>query len=59
MKKGVLKKVFAIAMIGTMTLSLMGCGNKSNEDLLSKIKADGKLKVGMSVDHLMRKEEKL
>lgn len=51
MKKGVLKKVFAIAMIGTMTLSLMGCGNKSNEDLLSKIKAEGKLKVGMSVDY--------
>ncbi|MFR1708700.1 MAG: transporter substrate-binding domain-containing protein [Clostridium sp.] len=51
MKKGVLKKVLAIAMIGTMTLSLMGCGNKSNEDLLSKIKAEGKLKVGMSVDY--------
>lgn len=51
MKKGVLKKVFVIAMIGTMTLSLMGCGNKSNEDLLSKIKAEGKLKVGMSVDY--------
>lgn len=51
MKKGVLKKVFAIAMICTMTLSLMGCGNKSNEDLLSKIKAEGKLKVGMSVDY--------
>ncbi len=51
MKKGVLKKVLVIAMIGTMTLSLMGCGNKSNEDLLSKIKAEGKLKVGMSVDY--------
>lgn len=51
MKKGILKKIFAIAMVGTMTLSLMGCGNKSNEDLLSKIKEEGKLKVGMSVDY--------
>jgi ABC-type amino acid transport substrate-binding protein len=51
MKKGILKKVFAIAMVGTMSLSLMACGNKEKVDLLSKIKEEGKLKVGMSVDY--------
>jgi len=51
MKKGMLKKIFAIAMAGTMSLSLMACGNKEKVDLLSKIKEEGKLKVGMSVDY--------
>lgn len=51
MKKGILKKVFAIAMVGTMSLFLMACGNKEKVDLLSKIKEEGKLKVGMSVDY--------
>ena len=51
MKKSILKKIFAIAMVGTMSLSLMACGNKEKVDLLSKIKEEGKLKVGMSVDY--------
>ncbi|WP_346873896.1 transporter substrate-binding domain-containing protein [Clostridium sp. UBA5988] len=51
MKKGILKKIFALAMVGTMSLSLMACGNKEEVDLLSKIKKEGKLKVGMSVDY--------
>lgn len=51
MKKGILKKIFALAMVGTMSLSLMACGNKEEVDLISKIKKEGKLKVGMSVDY--------
>jgi len=51
MKKGILKKIFALAMVGTMSLSLMACDNKEEVDLLSKIKKEGKLKVGMSVDY--------
>ena len=51
MKKSMLKKIFALAMVGTMSLSLMACGNKEKVDLLSKIKEEGKLKVGMSVDY--------
>ncbi len=51
MKKGILKKIFALAMVGTMSLSLMACSNKEEVDLLSKIKKEGKLKVGMSVDY--------
>ncbi len=51
MKKGILKKIFALAMVGTMSLSLMACGDKEEVDLLSKIKKEGKLKVGMSVDY--------
>jgi len=42
MKKGILKKIFALAMVGTMSLSLMACGNKEEVDLLSKIKKEGK-----------------
>jgi ABC-type amino acid transport substrate-binding protein len=51
MKKGTLKKFFTLVMVGTMSLSLMACGNKEKMDLLSKIKEEGKLKVGMSVDY--------
>ena len=51
MKKSMLKKIFTLAMVGTMSLSLMACGNKEKVDLLSKIKEEGKLKVGMSVDY--------
>ena len=51
MKKGLLKKVFAVAMVGVMSLSLMACGSKEEEDMLSKIKKDGKITVGMSIDY--------
>ncbi|MEG1255024.1 transporter substrate-binding domain-containing protein [Clostridium sp.] len=51
MKKIFLKKIFAVAMAGVMSLSLMACGNKPEEDLLSKIKEEGKITVGMSIDY--------
>lgn len=52
MKKGILKKIFAVTMAGVMSLSLIACGKKEeNEDLLSQIKKEGKITVGMSVDY--------
>ncbi|MEG2290329.1 MAG: transporter substrate-binding domain-containing protein [Clostridium sp.] len=55
MKKSLFKKVFAISIVGIMSLSLMACGNNtagnSDKDLLSKIKEDGKMTVGMSIDY--------
>lgn len=50
MKKGILKKVFATAIVGVMTMSMVACGDKK-EDTLAKIKEAGKIKVGMSVDY--------
>lgn len=52
MKKEILKKIFAVTMAGVMSLSLMACGNKEeNVDLLSQIKKEGKITVGMSIDY--------
>lgn len=51
MKNGLLKKLLAFTLAGTLTLPLIACGNKKNEDLLSKIKESGKITVGMSVDY--------
>lgn len=51
MKKGLLKKMFAVTMVSVMALSVIGCGEKKEEDMLAKIKADGKFTVGMSVDY--------
>lgn len=52
MKKEMLKKIFAVTMAGVMSLSLIACGKKEeSEDLLSQIKREGKITVGMSVDY--------
>lgn len=53
MRKGMLKKLFAIATIGVMSIGLIGCGQKAEEntDKLSQIKENGKLVVGLSADY--------
>lgn len=49
MKKGFLKKIFAVALVGVMGASLVACGSK--EDKLNSIKEKGELVVGMSADY--------
>lgn len=55
MKKGLLKKLLAFTLVGTMALPLMACGSTakadSNKDLLASIKEKGKITIGMSVDY--------
>ncbi|MDO5779108.1 MAG: transporter substrate-binding domain-containing protein [Clostridium sp.] len=56
MKKGLIKKVVASALLGIMTMGFVGCGasNKSAtgaKDLLEKIQENGKVVVGMSADY--------
>lgn len=53
MRKGMLKKLFAIAAIGVMSIGLISCGTKTEEniDKLSQIKENGKLVVGLSADY--------
>ncbi|MDV4150669.1 transporter substrate-binding domain-containing protein [Clostridium sp. AL.422] len=53
MKKGMLKKIFTIATIGVMSIGLISCGKKTDEniDKLSQIKEEGKLVVGLSADY--------
>lgn len=53
MKKGMLKKAFAVALVGVMGLSLMACGAKKEEakDQLDLIKEKKKLVVGLSADY--------
>ena len=53
MKKGMLKKIFAIATIGVMSIGLISCGKKADEntDKLTQIKENGKLIVGLSADY--------
>ena len=54
MKKNMLKKIFAIAVVGVMSLSLIACGGKENSatsDKLDQIKEDKKLVVGLSADY--------
>ena len=57
MKKGLMKKIIATAVLGIMTMGLAGCGSSNDKnsasktDLLEKIQKNGKLVVGMSVDY--------
>lgn len=52
MKKGLLQKVLAGALIGVMSLGLIGCGGKkSSKDMLDVIKEKGELVVGLSADY--------
>lgn len=57
MKKGLMKKIIATAVLGIMTMGLAGCGTSNDKnsasktDLLEKIQKNGKLVVGMSADY--------
>lgn len=58
MKKGLIKKVLVSALLGIMTMGLVGCGSADNKeisenknDLLKTIQEKGKLVVGMSADY--------
>lgn len=57
MKKGLMKKIIATAVLGIMTMGLAGCGSSNDKnsasktDLLEKIQKNGKLVVGMSADY--------
>ena len=61
MKKGLIKKVVACALLGIMTMGFVGCGvadhkttdgNKGEgKDLLNTIQEKGKVVVGMSADY--------
>lgn len=53
MKKGMLKKAFAVALVGVMGLSLVACGGKEDEpkDQLDVIKENKKIVVGLSADY--------
>ena len=58
MKKGLIKKVVATALLGIMTMGLVGCGSSDNsssegnkKDLLDTIQEKGKVVVGMSADY--------
>lgn len=58
MKKGLIKKVLVTALLGIMTMGLVGCGSADNKeisenknDLLKTIQEKGKVVVGMSADY--------
>lgn len=57
MKKGLMKKIIATAVLGIMTMGLAGCGSSNDKNsasktyLLEKIQKNGKLVVGMSADY--------
>lgn len=56
MKKGLIKKVIASALLGIMTMGFVGCGasnksEKESKDLLATIQEKGKVVVGMSADY--------
>jgi len=56
MKKGLIKKVVASALLGIMTMGFVGCGasnksEKESKDLLETIQEKGKVVVGMSADY--------
>ena len=57
MKKGLMKKIIATAVLGIMTMGLAGCGSSNDTsdnnstDLLETLQEKGKLVVGMSADY--------
>lgn len=50
MKKGLLKKLTAVAAVAAITISMIGCGS-SKQTGMEKIKSTGKLVVGTSADY--------
>jgi len=51
MKKGILKKVVAMAIAATIGITLMACGNRESADVIDNIKSNKKLVVGLSADY--------
>lgn len=53
MKKGLIKKIFATALIGAISMSMVACGGKDDaeKDMLTEIKESGKFTVGISIDY--------
>ena len=51
MKKNILKKVLATAIVGVMGFGLVSCGDKETVDKLTEIKNKGELVVGLSADY--------
>lgn len=51
MKKNILKKVLATAVVGVMGFGLVSCGSGAKEDKLTEIKNKGELVVGLSADY--------
>lgn len=53
MKKGLIKKIFATALIGAVAMSMVACGGKdeAEKDMLTQIKESGKFTVGISIDY--------
>lgn len=55
MKKGLIKKVIAGALLGVMSIGFVGCGasgdKAESKDLLETIQEKGKIVVGMSADY--------
>ncbi|MDS0527377.1 transporter substrate-binding domain-containing protein [Clostridium sp. SHJSY1] len=53
MRKGILKEIGIIALIGTLFISVVGCGGKKkeSEETLDKIKDNKKVVVGLSADY--------
>ena len=51
MKKNILKKVLATAVVSVMGFGLVSCGNDEKVDKLTEIKNKGELVVGLSADY--------
>lgn len=54
MKKGLLKKVLSVLLVGVISSGLVACGGKTesdSNDMLDAIKEKGELVVGMSADY--------
>ena len=58
MKNGLIKKIAALAAVGVLVISMVGCGSGSSSDgsssdktSLEKIKESGKLVIGTSADY--------
>lgn len=51
MKKSIINKVLAMAMVGVMSFGLIGCGAKEKGDKLDEIKERGTLVVGLNAGY--------
>ncbi|MDZ4906989.1 transporter substrate-binding domain-containing protein, partial [Clostridium perfringens] len=53
MKKGIIKKILAVTVVGVMSFGLISCGGKSSKSAnkLADVKEKGKLVVGLSADY--------
>jgi arginine/lysine/histidine transporter system substrate-binding protein len=53
MKKGIIKKILAVTVVGVMSFGLISCGGKSSKSAnkLAEVKEKGKLVVGLSADY--------